>query len=530
MKMIEFNTINEIIENSSVVYKDRVAFNYTVAGDLQRVTFLDFYGDIRKAAGWILNRKIDHQNIVLAGKFSYQWLVVMFAILYSGNCCIPLNIADDSKEMVKKASLVKPSLVVCDKLCAEKLSANGELSKALLDDIVSSDKYFDNVSEISDVKPKDSAFIIFTSGTSGEPKAVVLSHKNITSNLKGAFLLSDGQINAEEIEVNMTVLPPHHAYQITIGLFYQYTYGGEICIAEHVKSFSKDIKYYQPTGIVVVPMVVELIYNQIMLEMKRTKKITQFKMARFISKILMKLHIDVRRTVFKSILQQLGGRLHLIHCGGAQIQDLYVKFFYDIGIDIFVGYGITECSPLVSVNKPKERRLGAVGKIMPEPYVQVRIVDHEIFIKGECVFRQYYNNLKATQESFQDEWFCTGDLGYIDSDGFLFITGRKKNLIILSNGENVSPEELENELYKISRIKECFVYEKHVNSINIIALKIYPLLKAGDYEETVKSNILKDIKSCTKTWPSYKQIKYIEFVQNEFEKNALGKVIRKQEN
>lgn len=527
MKMIEFNTINEIIENSSVIYKDRIALNYTVAGKLHQVTFLDFYEDIKKTAVWILNRKMEHQNIVLACKFSYHWLVTMYAILYTGNCCVPLNIADDSKEMQKKASLVEPSLIICDKLCAEKLATNRELCIVLLDELVSSDTYIIREPKIAIVKPEASAFIIFTSGTSGDAKAVVLSHKNITSNLKGAFLLSDGQINAKEIEVNMTVLPPHHAYQITIGLFYQYTYGGEICIAEHIKSFSKDITYYSPTGIVVVPMVVELIYNQIMLEIKRTKKLTVFKITRFISNILMKLHIDVRRTVFKSILKQLGGRLHLIHCGGAQIQDVYVKFFYDIGIDIFVGYGITECSPLVSVNKPKERRLGSVGKIMPKPYIQVKIVENEILLKGDSVFSQYYKNHKATIESFKDEWFCTGDLGYIDSDGFLFITGRKKNLIILSNGENVSPEEIEMELYKITRIKECLVYEKHVNSINIIALKIYPLLKIGENKEIVKSNILKDIKIYTRSWPSYKQIKHIEFVEKEFEKNALGKVIRK---
>lgn len=533
MELVNYDTIQKIILNSEKLYPERTAMQFVRNGTEYYVSFKRFCADIRYAAEYFRNKELYKNNIVIAAAFDYEWLIIMYGILMSGNCCVPINCSESAEVISEKCSAVDTAAIVCSSSIRKKLHQAQLFGHENIIDITEVYEYDNNTEhpvydDFPEIVSDDTALIIFTSGTTSAAKPVILTHGNITSNLKGCYIVSDGSINAKQIEVNMTVLPPYHSYQITIGFLYQFAYGGVICISKDVKAFSRDICYFKPTGIVVVPLIVELMYNKIMLEIKRKGKLKKFESGRKLSNTLMKCHIDIRRKIFSDILDGLGGNLHLIHCGGADLKKEYVRFFFDIGIDIFVGYGITECSPLISVNRIKERRDGSVGKVMQEPYMRLKIENNEIMVKGESVFKGYYNSHLLTHEAFKDGWFCTGDLGYFDSDGFLYITGRKKNLIILSNGENVSPEELENELLKIDEIKECLVYEKQVNSVSLIAVKIF-----ADFQYQNSRNIqlyyndIKDkIKIQMQKWPSFKQIKYIEFVEDEFKKNALGKVIR----
>ncbi len=535
MKLLDLDNIPDIIEHSEKNYSERIALRFKKDGIEKKVTFRQFCYDIRYTADLLRKKGYVHKHIALVFEFRYEWLVFMYAVLLSGNCCVPINSDEDAETILKKCIAADASLIIISEKTNKKIrNASVDPPQNIVEYssifTYEDDRKETDIEAFEKVSSDDYAFIIYTSGTTAVAKPVVLTHKNVTSNLKGCYILSEGTINAKQIETNITVLPPYHAYQITIGYLYQFAYGGVICISQDKKYFSQELKYYKPSGIVVVPLVIEMIYNKIMAEIRKEGKTEKFNKARSLSKKLMKLHIDLRRVLFKQILSGLGGNLYLIHCGGAELKKELVDFFYDIGINIYVGYGITECSPLISANMTKDRRAGSVGKVMPEPYMALKIEDNEILVKGESVFKEYYNSEEETKNAFKDGWFCTGDLGYLDKDGFLFITGRKKNLIILSNGENVSPEELENEISKISEVKECQVFEKNFNGNSVVAAKVFPDFS---YRKENELSVFYDsIKEKIKKLelPTFKQIKYVEFIEHEFPKNALGKIVRKYNN
>jgi len=231
------------------------------------------------------------------------------------------------------------------------------------------------------------------------------------------------------------------------------------------------------------------------------------------------------RCCLKDIVKSFGGGVKYIVSGGAPLNSDIINEFKCYGIEILNGYGITECSPVVSCNNPTSYRKNSVGRPDKE-FIDVKIVDDEILVSGEMVMKGYYNDSFSTKEAFYDGWFRTGDLGYIDKDGFLFITGRKKNLIILSNGENVSAEEIEGKLLKKKHIKETIVYPKKIGKNVVLAAKIVLDISQTDDREKIENAIRNEIMEINRKSPNYKQIKSVEFQDNEFEKNGSGKIIR----
>jgi long-chain acyl-CoA synthetase len=362
-------------------------------------------------------------------------------------------------------------------------------------------------------------------------------------NLLSCIYSSANMVNFSYKDILFSVLPLHHTYEMSCGILTPIMLGITVCFNNSLKYFMKNINIFKPTGMILVPLFVSTIYKKIMDEVAKKNKEKLFKGAVIVTKNLRRVGLDVRSLAFADINKALGGNMKKIICGGAALEPSLVDRFEEFGINVAEGYGITECSPLVSVNPYKFRKSGSVGIPVKDSVVKVILEDKEgneidaetgeigeICVKGPQVMLGYYKNPEATAESFtQEGFFKTGDYGYLDEDGYLFITGRKKNIIVLPNGKNVYPEEIEEYLYKLDIISECVVVGREGSNGEVVLTAIiypdYTKFEGFDQNqiiERMKSEVLK----INKQLPIFKQIRNIELKKNEFEKTSSKKIIR----
>lgn len=338
--------------------------------------------------------------------------------------------------------------------------------------------------------------IWYTSGTTSKPKGVILSHKNLSTDAAASIK------NVYFGGTSILVLPLYHTFSFTASVLCVMLSGKTVAINKDLKDLRKDIERYLPQNLILVPMIIESLYKQIWIQAKKAKKDGMLRKLITISNLLLKNGIDLRRVLFSRVHKSFGGNLDFIISGGAHIQDNYVKKFQELGIQILNGYGITECSPVLAVNRNFYFKDHSVGQILDG--IDIKICDNEIFVKGDVVTAGYYKDELQTSIAFQDGWFKTGDLGYIDEDGFLYITGRKKNLIILSNGKNISPEELEEHLYKLEYIKEVLVYQRD----DKIEAEVY---LGTENLDLYRVQAEQDLKLINSQLPTYKNISKLIF-------------------
>jgi len=320
------------------------------------------------------------------------------------------------------------------------------------------------------------------------------------------------------------VLPLHHTFGMVAGVLAPLVYKAIVYICKSMKTIMNEIATYKPNVIMLVPVIVETIYKKIWENVEKQGKLRKLQTGLIISNTLLRMGIDVRRKMFKQVLASFGGNLEMIICGGAALSVDVSHGLYSLGIDVINGYGITECAPVVSVNRNDYNRYGSVG--IPVNCNEVKI-DHpdadgigEILVRGDNVMIGYYNDEESTKAAFtEDGWFRTGDIGRIDSDGFVFITGREKNLIILSNGKNISPEELEEKILKIPYIKEVVVYEEDQK----ITAEVFLNKEA---EPNAERRIDRDIDLLNRMLPPYKNIGKIKVRDVEFPKTTTLKIKR----
>ena len=380
--------------------------------------------------------------------------------------------------------------------------------------------------------------MLFTSGTTGTSKCVMLCQKNIFAAVNAA--VETVCFSADDVVVS--VLPIHHTYELMCVLA-EMVYGIEICINDSLRHVMKNFQLFKPTGLVLVPLFINTMYAKIWSEAKKSKKETILKAGLATSKTLMAVGIDARRKIFKSVLDAFGGRLDHIICGGAKLNPDLIAAFEDFGISIFEGCGITECSPLTCVTPYFARKYGSVGPAVP--CCRVRIdektgsgeneegyVEGEIQIKGDNVMLGYYNNPEANEAAFTtDGWYRTGDIGYMDGDGYVYITGRMKSVIVLENGKNVFPEEIEEYLGKIDTICESVVVGRKAPDSDAIILTAvvfpaYDKFPTGASEELIRESIRNSINAMNRRLPGFKQVKAVEYRQTEFEKTTSKKIKR----
>lgn len=496
-------------------YRDKTAFWYKIKNQEIKVTYQKLKEDIEALGTYLYSIGITNEtHVALLGENSYEWIVSYFSVVNGGNVIVPIDKEQSYDEVQKLFERSDSALIIHSAMysdytdnCAVKALNMSDFPTCLAEGkkLIESGN-LDFIHHCIDNRKV--CAIVYTSGTTSEPKGVMLSHRNLSL---------DASVSLQNLfvpEGTVALLPLYHTFGFMACVLCQMLMGYPVYINNSLKKVLADIKYAAPKHVSVVPMLLVVIYNQIWDNVRKQGKEKLFNTMIRISNGLLKVGIDVKRIVFKQVLEAFGGNLEMLITGGSAIDEKYIKGFKDIGIKVTNGYGITECSPIVSTTRNKHYAPKSVGAIHPETFA--RVVDGEIQIKGETVFMGYYKNEEATRNAFDGEWFKTGDLGYIDEDGLLYITGRKKNLIILSNGKNVAPEELENLIMNtIPAVKEILVYEEN----DFITAEIFA---EEENIEPIKSEIMR----MNADLPSYKNIANIKFRDREFPKTSTKKIKR----
>ncbi|MBR4766134.1 MAG: AMP-binding protein, partial [Clostridia bacterium] len=469
-------------------------------------------------------------KIAILSENSYQWIVSFYSILVGGNIAVPMDIklsVEDivsqlvrgecdgivySKKCEKFADAVKedPNSKVKVFMCIEDYPEYKAQGKAIYDG-------GNHAFEDAPVEAEDLACIVYTSGTTGLSKGVMLKHRNVTADVVASCSIQTGR-------QAIGFLPLNHTFCWVGALFSGYLLAEWGYICDSLKDIQKDIQTYHPHNFSAVPLVVTTIYDKIWKTAKRTGQDKKLEAGLRISKFLMKMGIDKRRKIFSKIIDNLGGELEFIICGGANLDPKYEQGMYDFGIQILNGYGMTECSPAVTVNTPYDFKFGSCGRAIP--CCEIKIVDPdefgvgELYVKGDNVMAGYYNDPQATAEAFDGEWLKTGDYCRIDDEGFLFYVGRKKNLIVLTNGKNVSPEEIEDKLICIDYVTEVLVYQEddRITAEFFLNEEEYP-----DARERLKD----DVRRVNDSMPVFKRVTVTKIRDEEFPKTTTMKIERK---
>lgn len=515
----QISDLKDMVRYRTAESSDEIAFSFMAGTEkIARRTFQEFNDDVNCFGTYLFNKGYHNAHIAIIGKNSYEWLVAFLAIVNGGNVAVPIDKNLPSEKVCQLLTQSDCCAAVVSKkgVCLIENTNDIEAFSTLdfSDYIAEGRKLIENNDrEFIDyeIQPEKMAAIFFTSGTTGDSKGVMLSHKNMASDINAAcknFVLEGNTVS---------VLPFHHTFGLITAIFKVYNYGFATHLNSSLKNLQAELRELKPQTLFVVPLFVQTFYKSILSTARKKGKEKLIIRASKISGTLLNVGVDLRNMLFQSVLSAFGGNLEYIICGGAALDAKYVKALRSFGINILNGYGITECSPVVSVNRNHYWRDGSVGQVLEGCSVKITD-DGEILVKGDNVMLGYYNDETATKAVLNDGWYSTGDIGHVDEDGFLYITGRKKNLIILSNGENVSPEEIEEQILRDDAVCEAIVYEDKGS----LSVQIFPneeFTGNQEYFETL-------IKNYNKVQPQYKHIQRVLLKDEEFEKNSTKKILR----
>ena len=549
-----FEDFRIMTENVANKYPNKVAYSFKENPHKPEVTKKTF-GETRKyivAMGTgLVDFGVREKHIAIVGEASYNWVTSYYATMSIGAVTVPIDKelpAEDILSIIESAEcdFVIYSSVIDAKIktIREMISINPKFicmsKKTELDDvtmlsdiIAKGEKLYengDNTYYDYDLDPNKLASIVFTSGTTGKGKGVMLTQTNIVSDM------TQGMYNFNITPKTLCVLPPHHTFGSTVNFVGHYAQGAEVYISNGLKYILNELKEQQPTHLILVPLFVETFYKRIWATAEKQGKDKMLRTMIKASNGMRKVGIDLRKKLFASVTAAFGGKLEMIICGGAALNQDIIDTFEGIGIVILNGYGITECAPLISCNRNEYRKKGSVG--VPIIGEKVKIADPnengegEICVKGPNVMMGYYKNPEATAAAFDEEgYFKTGDYGKLDEEGWIYITGRLKNLIILSNGKNVYPEEIETEISRIYGVNEVVVYEglnKDGSSKDCIVAEIYPdfdALKSHGITD-VYNHFRDGVNEINKRSAPYKKVQIVKIRNEEFEKNTSKKIVR----
>lgn len=543
----EFENTRKLVEYAGEAYGEKTAFSYRKDPrdkEIVKISFKQFRNDVRALASKLISLGINGKHCALIGKMSYEWATVYYSVLCAGGVLVTLDRDWSADELASTAQKADVSFIFCDsdlKDKAEKIKLSsgtennvvflldeGDSSlSALIDEGVkifeeSPNAYFD-----LPIDPLRMALLVFTSGTTGKGKGVMHSQNAILKDMSEVIPYMDFA------DKTVSVLPPHHTYGSTVMLIGHVMIGCEIYISSGIRYVQKELREQAPGHMVLVPLYLETFYRKIWANVKEQGK---EKLVKGMINLCNAIHAPtkLRKKLFTSIHAAFGGNVKMIITGGAPVNPDILNFFTSIGISVLNGYGITECAPLIAVNRSNNVVAGSVGNVIDMDEVIIDSPNEdgegEILVKGPNVMLGYYKDEEATADAMTDGYFRTGDYGKLEK-GVLFITGRKKNLIILSNGKNVYPEEIENELIATPGILEIIVYEgqsKRGVSHNAIVAEVFPdkdyLDKNGISD--VKAHLKPYIDEYNKNALAYKKIGILKIRKTEFPKNTLRKIMR----
>lgn len=559
-KAIEFKDIKGIIYNSAKQYASNIAFILKHKKDkeitYENITYKKLLEDINAFGTKLYEMGFKNKRIAIVGRNRYEWVVAHLANLLGGIVSVPLDKELQVDELESCLERSKADVVVFDEKYIENIEEIKRRGNTNLQEYICMTEK-DGYSNFWDLKEKGKkllkqgekeytkvkidedkmAILLFTSGTTSKSKAVMLSQHNIASNVYAMLLVE----RFLPTDVNLAFLPFHHIFGST-EMIVMLASGLATAFPDGLRYVAQNLKEYKVSLFVGVPLLVEAIYRNIEKEIEKQGKTKLINMAKKISNILLKFHIDIRKKLFKPVLDALGGHMRFIISGGAPLDKRVAQGFNELGIELAQGYGLTETSPVIAAENAYKKRSGSIG--FPMDNIELEIVDKdengigELRVKGPNVMLGYYDNEEETRKVIRDGWFYTGDLGYIDKDGFIFLTGRQKDMIVLKNGKKVFPEELEVLINRLDLVEECIVYgmpdEKDKNDLKLSVKVVYNKDVAKEKypnatEDELRKVIWEKIKEINKTFPPYKYIKNMILTDEELIKTTTKKVKRQEE-
>ena len=560
-RKMKFTDLKDMLNQTGKVYGDRPAYIFKTEekGKFRIITHKEFRENINALGTTLIQMGLKDKRIAVISENRYEWELSYLAVASGVGVIVPLDKAlpDNELESLILRSQVE-AIIYSSKYDAimntlrEKKNTNlkyfismdleentqgiyaekalVEKGKKLLAD--GNKTYID-----AKIDAEKMGIMLFTSGTTAMSKAVMLSHKNLVTNVMDIIQRFD----LTDEDRFLSFLPLHHVFECTVGFLYPISIGGSIAFCEGVKHMAENIKEFEITAMISVPAVFDIIYRKVMKTIEKKGKLANLEKGKKVSQFLLKMKIDLRKQLFKEVHESLGPKLKLVVTGGAALDPETEKGFNDLGFDVEQGYGLTETAPVIAAETPKCRRLGSIGKKFPSVEVKIDDPDEEgigeLMAKGPSIMLGYYENEEATKSALEsDGWFHTGDLARIDKDGFIYISGRKKSVIVLNNGKNVFPEEIETLLNKVEGIKETFVFEKKEDDgdVKVCVEIVYDkeLIKELyniEGEENIKEFLWDKVKEVNKLMPKYKYVREMVITEEPLIKTTTLKIKRHEE-
>ena len=560
-RKMKFTDLKDMLNQTGEVYGDRPAYIFKTEekGKFRTITHKEFRENINALGTTLIQMGLKDKRIALISENRYEWELSYLAVASGVGVIVPLDKALPDNELESlilrsqvEAIIYSSKYDVIMNTLREKKNTNlkyfismdleentqgiyaekalVEKGKKLLAD--GNKTYID-----AKIDSEKMGIMLFTSGTTAMSKAVMLSHKNLVTNVMDIIQRFD----LTDEDRFLSFLPLHHVFECTVGFLYPISIGGSIAFCEGVKHMAENIKEFEITAMISVPAVFDIIYRKVMKTIEKKGKLANLEKGKKVSQFLLKMKIDLRKQLFKEVHESLGPKLKLVVTGGAALDPETEKGFNDLGFDVEQGYGLTETAPVIAAETPKCRRLGSIGKKFPSVEVKIDDPDEEgigeLMAKGPSIMLGYYENEEATKSALEsDGWFHTGDLARIDKDGYIYISGRKKSVIVLNNGKNVFPEEIETLLNKVEGIKETFVFEKKEDDgdVKVCVEIVYDkeLIKELyniEGEENIKEFLWDKVKEVNKLMPKYKYVREMVITEEPLIKTTTLKIKRNEE-
>lgn len=561
----DYKTIKEVFDMAREKYSDNIFMleKFTSKGEFTEITYKEFANDVI-ALGTALTKKynLKDERVVIIGENTYHWYVSYMAMLCGVGIAVPVDKELPINEIenvikrarataviysTKKADVIKKvedklpqvkyfiQMNSDDKLVGREVGFNTiiEQGKKIIE---KGDNSFTKI----EIDPEEFKVLIFTSGTTSNSKGVMLCNRNLAQNINAV----NPYVKIHETDRFFSILPLHHTYESTIGFLLPVARGSSIAVCQGLKYIVPNLKETKPTALLAVPLLIENLYKKINQTIDKSGKTAMVNSMMQITNALKNVGVDIKKTVFKEIYENLGGKLRFVVSAAAPIDPKVGKWMQDLGIIFLQGYGLTETAPIAALTPQYDTRVGSAGKAVVCAELKIDNPNEkgegEVLIKSETLMLGYYEDQKATDEVIETDeegnrWFHSGDVGYLDKDGFLYITGRIKNVIVTQNGKNIYPEEIELMLGNIPEIKECMVYGKEIEGEKelIITAKVIPNLEEIQKEhkgeltdEQIHDIIWEKIKEVNHKLTSYKAIKKLEIKKDEFAKTTTMKIKR----